>query len=334
MLQLVITILVISFLLYTLLGGADFGAGIIEIFVGRKGEKTVSSAIAPVWEANHVWLILAIVIIFTGFPLVYSTLSLYLHIPLMIALMGIVLRGSSFIFRYYDVKNQHLHNYFTAFFKLSSFITPFFLGVVFGAMMLGRISLLNEGSFFERFVHPWLNLFCCGMGLFVTALFGYIAATFLVAEAKHAAEQKTYTRLSKLFLILTFAFGVFLFVAAELENRDLFNHLTRSPFGIAIFCCAALLIPVIFYLFNRPVIIYLRAVISIQVTLLLSGWFIFNYPVLMYEKNGNHLTFVNTQAPAATLYQLVIALFIGLLLIFPSFYFLFKVFKKADDKKS
>ncbi|MEI9934993.1 MAG: cytochrome d ubiquinol oxidase subunit II [Ferruginibacter sp.] len=77
--------------MYTLLGGADFGAGIIEIFEGKTAEElTVSKALAPVWEANHVWLILAIVILFTGFPEVYASLSFVLHIPLMIVLLELL----------------------------------------------------------------------------------------------------------------------------------------------------------------------------------------------------------------------------------------------------
>jgi cytochrome bd ubiquinol oxidase subunit II len=116
MLYIIIFILGVAFILYTLLGGADFGAGIVETFAGRKGEKTISKAIAPVWEANHVWLILAIVILFTAFPLVYATISVALHIPLMVVLIGIVLRGSSFTFRHYDVTHDKSHSYYTAFF--------------------------------------------------------------------------------------------------------------------------------------------------------------------------------------------------------------------------
>ena len=111
MLILIITILGVSFILYTLLGGADFGAGIIETFAGRKGEQTVSRAIAPVWEANHVWLILAVVILFTAFPVVYASLSLVLHIPLMLVLIGIILRGTAFTFRHYDVIDDKSHRY-------------------------------------------------------------------------------------------------------------------------------------------------------------------------------------------------------------------------------
>src|SRR3954453_18793274 len=124
MLALVILILGTSFVLYTLLGGADFGAGIIETFAGRREESTISRAIAPVWEANHVWLILAVVILFTGFPLVYSSLSLVLHIPLMLVLIGIIARGTAFTFRHYDVGKESSHRRYSFLFKLSSFLTP------------------------------------------------------------------------------------------------------------------------------------------------------------------------------------------------------------------
>ena len=187
MLTLVIIILGASFILYTLLGGADFGAGIIETFAGKKGEKTISKAMAPVWEANHVWLILAVVILFTAFPLVYSSLSLVLHIPLMMVLLGIIFRGTAFTFRHYDTVHDRSHEYYTLLFKVSSFITPFFLGITLGAMILGRITLEPSVGFYEKFVRPWLNVFCITMGIFSASLFGYIAAVFLVGEAKDDA---------------------------------------------------------------------------------------------------------------------------------------------------
>ena len=88
----------LAILLYVLLGGADFGAGILEIFTRRKGINTISNAIAPVWEANHIWLIVVIVVLFNAFPMVYSTLLTYLHIPVMMALFGIIFRGTAFAF--------------------------------------------------------------------------------------------------------------------------------------------------------------------------------------------------------------------------------------------
>ena len=332
MLTIIISILGVAFILYTLLGGADFGAGIVETIAGRKGEKTISKAIAPVWEANHVWLILAIVILFTGFPEVYATISVYLHIPLMVVLIGIVLRGSSFTFRHYDVTHDWSHAYYSAFFKVSSFITPVFLGIMLGAMILGEINLANTGSFYDQFIQPWCNVFCFTVGLFSAALFGYIAAVFLIGEATYPVEQKRYIQLAKIFLGLTLLMGVLVFVAAELQQHHLFKAFFQSAFSVSAFGGVILLLPLILYLFQHPKIVYLRAAISVQVTLIMLGWFAIQFPILVYEKNGHHLTFYNTQAPYATLYQLLIALLVGLILVIPAFYFLFKVFKQRQEQ--
>jgi cytochrome bd ubiquinol oxidase subunit II len=330
MLSAIIFILGVSFILYALLGGADFGAGIIETFAGRKGEKAISKAIAPVWEANHVWLILAIVIIFTGFPQVYSTISTALHIPLMTVLIGIVLRGSSFTFRHYDVTHDASHKYYTFFFKASSILTPFFLGITLGAMILGEIDTNSVGGFYDQFMAPWLNVFCLAMGLFSTALFGYIAAIFMIGEATEEVEQKRYTRLTKIFLAILSAAGLLVFIAAEWHGHHLVREFFQSPMSITCMSVVILMIPGIFYLFNHPVPAYLRAATGLQVTLIMLGWFAIQFPILVYSKNGTHLTFYNTQAPYATMYQLLIALVVGLVLILPSFYFLFKVFKQPE----
>lgn len=329
MLSIIIVILGISFILYALLGGADFGAGIVETFAGRKGEKTISKAIAPVWEANHVWLILAIVILFTGFPSVYAAISTALHIPLMVVLIGIVLRGSSFTFRHYDVGHGITHKYYTLFFRISSFVTPLFLGITLGAMILGEITLNPADGFYEQFINPWFNPFCFTVGIFSTSLFAYIAAVFLIGEAAYPVEQRRYIRLAKAFLLSTAASGILVFIFAELQGHQLLREFFQSNLSISSFSTVVLFIPLVFYLFNHPNIVYLRAVVGIQVTLIMQGWFAIQYPVLVYEKNGQHLTFYNTQAPDVTLVQLLIALFVGLMLVIPSFYFLYKVFKGA-----
>lgn len=94
--ELVIGIMGVSLVLYTLLGGADFGAGIIELFIGDRANETIFRAIAPVWEANHIWLIIAVVILFNGFPEAYAVFSNALHIPILLVLMGIIARGAAF----------------------------------------------------------------------------------------------------------------------------------------------------------------------------------------------------------------------------------------------
>src|ERR1700712_2444206 len=122
----VILYLWLSVLLYLTLGGADFGAGIIELVTAGRDRsvtrKTLHHAIGPIWEANHMWLIIAIVILFVGFPEIYSTISIYLHIPLVIMLIGIIARGTAFTFRNYDAVKDDLQWWYTRIYILSSFI--------------------------------------------------------------------------------------------------------------------------------------------------------------------------------------------------------------------
>ena len=182
MLYVVIIYLWTAILLYLLLGGADFGAGIIELFTSKKNERltrrTMYKAIGPIWEANHMWLIITIVILFVGFPVIYTTMSVHLHIPLVVMLLGIIARGTAFTFRHYDVHQEGVHKYYSALFIISSFVTPMFLGITLGAMILGRITFSATAGFYEKFMAPWLNLFCISMGIFSVCLFAYIAAVF------------------------------------------------------------------------------------------------------------------------------------------------------------
>jgi cytochrome d ubiquinol oxidase subunit II len=329
MLTLIIIILGGCFLLYTLLGGADFGAGIVETFAGKREEITISKAIAPVWEANHVWLILAVVILFTGFPQVYSLLSLVLHLPLMMVLLGIIFRGSAFTFRQYDVVNDNSHKYYTLLFRISSFITPVFLGMILGAMMLGRITFDTTKSFYAVFMSPWLNIFCISMGVFSACLFAYISAIFLVGETRVERERKMYVRFSKRAMMLSILTGFLVFVMAEAEGLNLLREFLQSTTSVVMLLSATILYPVIWHFLNKEKnkTVYLRVGVGTQVTFILIGWFCFQFPVLIKLQNGEHLTFFNTQAPAATLEQLLIALIVGLVLVLPGFIYLFKVFK-------
>lgn len=333
MLTLVIIILGMAFLLYTLLGGADFGAGIVETFAGKREEITISKAIAPVWEANHVWLILAVVILFTGFPEVYASLSTVLHIPLLVVLLGIICRGSAFTFRHYDVIHDNSHKYYTLLFRISSIVTPIFLGIVLGAMMLGRISFDMSKSFYDVFIYPWLNIFCFSMGIFSACLFSYISAIFLVGETRIDSERKMYARISKRSMLVTMLSGLLVFVTAGTEGHDLVREFLQSTTSIITLLWATVLCPVIWYYLGKEKnkTVYLRVGVGVQVTLILIGWFYIQFPVLIKVQEGPPLTFFNTPAPAATLKQLLIALIVGLILVVPGFVYLFKVFKVRSN---
>src|SRR5579872_2977949 len=144
MVYVVIAYLWTAILLYLLLGGADFGAGIIELFTSdnnkNKTSVKMSRTIGPIWEANHMWLIIVIVILFTGFPEIYSVVSTYLHIPLLMMLMGIIARGTAFAFRHYDAVEDNMQKVYSKIFRYSSFITPLFLGIIAASAVSGTIN--------------------------------------------------------------------------------------------------------------------------------------------------------------------------------------------------
>src|ERR1700760_2525167 len=127
MLYVVILFLWVSLLVYLLMAGADFGAGILELLNRGKNRslirETSYTIMGPIWEANHMWLIIAVVILFVGFPEVYTTVSVYLHIPLVIMLLGIIARGTSFSYRNYDAVKDHWQKFHSRIFISSSFAT-------------------------------------------------------------------------------------------------------------------------------------------------------------------------------------------------------------------
>lgn len=327
MVELVIFILGIALFLYTVLGGADFGAGILEIFTGKSTEKRISEAIAPVWEANHVWLILVIVVVFNGFPKVYATLSTLLHIPLMLLLVGIIIRGTAFTFRHYDVQTDESHKYYTFLFRVSSLLTPLVLGILLGAMILGKLPATMEGSFYTIFIAPWLNSFCITLGIFTGLLFTYIAATFLAGEVKDTIEQQLYLKYAKRFHIATVLAGVLVFVMAQINGLQLFSHFQASYPSLILVGVATISSPIIFRSFHQNKIMLMRLMVGVQVAAIFIAWAIIQFPNFLRFSDGTALTIYNTAAPLATFQQLVIALLIGVLIVIPAFGYLFFVFK-------
>src|SRR5690606_10270236 len=198
MLEVVIIFLGLSLLLYVLFGGADFGGGIIELFYRRRLKQAqkdvIARAIAPVWEANHMWLIIVVVILFVGFPLVYTTMLTYLHLPILALLVGITIRGTAFTFKHYDAIKDKSQLYYDVLFKFSSLWTSFFLGVTAGALVLGWIKP-EYTSFPEGFISPWMNLFCISVGIFTCCIFAFLAAVYLVGESGEDESRVIFKRI-------------------------------------------------------------------------------------------------------------------------------------------
>src|SRR5688500_14607595 len=149
---------------------------------------TIAHAIGPVWEANHVWLIVAIVIVFTGFPRAFAAVSTYLHVPLLLVLIGIVLRGSAFVFRAYGPDDPRHARLWGRVFAMASTATPLFLRVIAGVLIEGRLPASPQGSCAAVYLTPYRTFSSVSVGDFALVLFGYLAAVYLTLEADDSEE--------------------------------------------------------------------------------------------------------------------------------------------------
>lgn len=182
-------ILLVGIAAYACFGGADFGAGFWDLTAGgaRRGARAralIAHAIGPVWEANHVWLIFVLVVLWTSFPEAFGSIMLTLFVPLSVAALGIVLRGSTFAFRK-EVERVSSRRNFGAAFALSSVITPFCLGAVAGAVATGRVP---AGGVAGDPWSSWINPTSILGGVLAVSACAYLAANHLVAEAHRADE--------------------------------------------------------------------------------------------------------------------------------------------------
>jgi len=313
----------VALVLYALLAGADFGGGIWDLFASgpRRGEQRalVERAIGPVWEANHVWLVLVVVVLFTGFPAAFAALCISLFAPLTLLLVGIVLRGAAFTFRAYDHPRDRIQRRWGLAFSLSSFLAPVVLGVVVGAVASGRAGPgVAEGA------PPlgWLTPFTLAVGLFAAALFAFLAAAYLSVEAEGALREDFRLR-ALLAGVAVFGCAVAVALLSAREAPAVFAGLTRRGFTLPLHLATAVSAVTALFALARGRVRLGRAAAIAEVTLIVLGWGASQYPYLLPPS----LTVEGAAAPRATLVALLWALAGGALLLFPALAFLFRVFK-------
>ncbi len=177
---------------YVVTGGADFGAGVWDLLArGRGAEREralIADAIAPIWEANHIWIILVVVLAFTGFPVAFAVVATALHIPIAMALVGIVLRGAAFTFRAYGLQRSDLRARWGWVFAWSSLITPVCLGLVVGGMSSGEI-VVEDGAVRSGYVAGWTSAFAIGVGVFTLLCMMMLAAVYLAADLDDGDDE-------------------------------------------------------------------------------------------------------------------------------------------------
>jgi cytochrome d ubiquinol oxidase subunit II len=326
----VITFLWLSILLYFVLGGADFGAGIIELFTSphqvNRTRRTLYHAIGPIWEANHMWLIIAIVILFVGFPVIYTQLSIYLHIPMLIMLLGITARGTAFVFRHYDAVRDEMQELYNRIFVWSSFVTPLFLGIIAGSTVSGQIQP-DAKDFLTAYVYGWLNWFSISVGFFTVALCGFLAAVYLIGEAEDDRDRREFIRKARNANLIAIACGVLVFVAAEIDNVPLMKWVFKDAVGLLAVSAATVSLVALWALIRRKRRLLLRLLVSFQVTMILLAISYAHFPNIIIMANGESLSLYEYEAPAKTLAALGWALLVGSLFILPALFYLYYSFQ-------
>jgi cytochrome d ubiquinol oxidase subunit II len=312
--------ILVALVLYVLLGGADFGGGIWDLLAGgpRRLEQRelIEHAIGPIWEANHVWLILVVVVLFTAFPPAFAAVSIALFVPLVLLLLGIVLRGAAFTFRTYDPRNGGER--WGVVFSASSVLAPLMLGVVVGALASGRLEGAGEGA--KPFA--WVAPFPLSVGLFAAALFAYLAATYLAVEAQGVLRDDFRRR------AITGGIAVLLcaVLAGALSWREaplVFDGLTRRAWSLPFHLATGAAAVAAFALLVLGRVRAARAAAAAQAGLIVLGWGASQYPYLVVPE----LTLASASAPRATQVALLWALAAGAVALFPALYVLFRVFK-------
>jgi cytochrome bd ubiquinol oxidase subunit II len=316
-------VLLFALTAYALLGGADHGGGIWDLLAtGRTAERqraTIAHAIGPVWEANHVWLIIAVVILFSGFPRAYATVSTYLHIPLLLVLIGIVMRGSAFVFRAYGPDDPRHERFWGRVFAIASTATPFFLGVIVGAITEGRVPASPEGSFVSVYIAPWLTAMSMSVGLFALGLFAYLAAVYLTLEADDPEERTAFRARA---LISGAAVAVLAATVLMLSARHVRDALIGSPWALPLHVATgtSAIAAFVFLWLERYQLARLAA--ASQVVFILWGWALAQYPYAVRP----HLSLAEAAAPANVQVLLLQVLGVGALVLIPSLLYLFGIF--------
>ena len=319
-------VMVASLVLYALLGGADYGGGVWDLFAfgprARQQRALIANAIGPVWEANHVWLILVIVILFTGFPPAFAAIATALHIPLTLLLIGIVLRGTAFTFRTYDVQRDDVQRRWSLVFSIASIITPILLGTTLGAIASGTIRIEN-GAVTTGFFNSWLAPFPLAVGFFALALFAFLAAVYLTVEADTGALQEDFRLRALLSGVAVGALALIVFVLAGPGAPTVRAGISRSWWALSLHVFTAVAAMGAFFTLWTRRFKAARVCAAAQVTLILLGWAFAQFPSLVEPD----ITITSAAAPQITLQLLLGALVAGALLLFPSYYYLFRIFK-------
>ena len=327
----IIAVLATALVLYTLFGGADYGAGILTLCPWGKDRDAVnaliSRTIGPVWEANHVWLILIVVILFVGFPDAYVAIARHLHWPIVAVLFGIIVRGCAFVFMHYDPIKDHTQKWYQAGFALGSAWTSLWLGIVLGGLSSGDFR--NHGTTYEVFFAGWMTLYSVVLGLFISAIFATLASIYLLGESQDRRLQAVIKRKTKVFAGATVILGAMVFLTSALTSGGMVWQFFQHPISIASFVGASVLLIPLYLAVKNSRVIAARLLCAAVTACVILGWTSTGFPKIL-DRLDTPITFYAAAAGTNTLQQLLVALVVGIALIAPSLLVLYSTFKSGS----
>jgi cytochrome bd ubiquinol oxidase subunit II len=312
---------------YAVFGGADFGAGFWSLIArgdarGKRARELIDWAIGPVWEANHVWLIFVLVVLWTGFSEAFAAIFSTLFIPLSLAALGIVLRGSGFAF-HKTARRSRNRAIAERLFGLSSLLTPFFMGTVVGAVASGRVPVGNAAG---EPVTSWLNPLSLLIGALFVATSAYLAAVFLVSDARRARAadlERYFTRRAIAAAVVAGVLALGGIIALRSDARYLYDGLTSD--GLPLVILSTLCGSGALFLLWRGARRGARALAVGAVAAVICGWGVAQHPYLL----PTSLTIDDAAAPSATLTTVLIVFGVAVVLVVPSIILLFSLAQRS-----
>jgi cytochrome d ubiquinol oxidase subunit II len=307
---------------YALFGGADFGGGFWDLVAGgaERGERPralIQRSLTPVWEANHVWLIFILVVLWTAFPPAFSAVMTTLYVPIALAAVGIVLRGSGFAFRK-SIESLSGRRAAGATFAISSLLTPFFMGAVVGAIAAGNVPGDGNGAPFSSWLAPLPLL----TGAMFVASGAYLSAVFLIGDAGRAGDAELQRYFARRALVAAAVAGVaaaFGLLELHAEARYIFDRLTDEglPLVIVSGLCGVGVLALLLPAARRPVAAsshLLRPLAAGAVIAVIWGWGVAQFPYLI----PSSLKITQSAAPPDTLSTVIVVFIVAAILVLPA----------------
>jgi cytochrome bd ubiquinol oxidase subunit II len=318
-------VLWIGITFYALFGGADFGGGFWDLAAGgtERGERpraAIQRSLTPVWEANHVWLIFCLVVLWTAFPSAFAAVMTTLYVPLTVAAFGIILRGSGFAFRK-SIEGLSGRRAAGATFAISSLLTPFFMGTVVGAIAAGNVPADGNGDAFSSWLQP--------LPLLIGATFvtggAYLAAVFLVGDARRAGDaemERYFERRALAAAVVAGALAVVGLFVLDSEAGYVYDRLVAEglPLVIVSLLCGAAVLLALVRGWRRP----LRPLAGAAFVAVIWGWGVAQFPYLL----PTSLRIDQAAAPDSTLTMVMIVFGVAAILVLPSLALLYTLAQK------